>query len=163
MSEYSFDIVCKVNQQELHNAIDIALKEIQNRFDFKGAIATIKTEKENLQLEASDEMRMKQMIEVLESKIVKRDIDLKAFEYGKFESNVSGMVKCKVSIQQGLTQEQAKKISNIIKESKLKVQTRIQGDSVRVVAKSKDDLQEVIAMLRGSTSINFALSFENYK
>ena len=162
MAESSFDIVCKLNNQELNNAVDTALKELLNRFDFKGAVATIKIEKEALQLEASDDMRMKQMIEVLESKLVKRDIDLKAFKYGKFESNVSGMVKCKASIQQGLTQDQAKKISNIIKESKLKVTSRIQADTVRVTAKSKDDLQEVMTMLRAA-NLDFAVSFDNYR
>ena len=162
MAEYSFDIVCKPDMQELNNAIHITEKELSNRFDFKGAIASIKLEKEAMQLEASDEMKMKQMIDALEDKLVKRGINLKAFQYGPMESNVSGLIKCKVNIQQGLSQEQAKKVTKLVKEANPKVQTRIQGDAVRVTGKSKDHLQEIMATLK-SSNLDFAVNFENYR
>ncbi len=162
MAEYSFDVAAKVDRQELNNAIDLVHREIDNRFDFKGAKIIIKIEKDTIQLQAPDDMRMKQVIDVIQSKLVKRDLNLKAFQFGELESNVSGIVKCNCEIQNGLTQEQLKKITKIIKDSKLKVQTRVQGDAVRVTGKSKDDLQEVIQLIRNA-DLDFHTSFENYR
>ena len=162
MAEYSFDIVCKVNQLELSNAVDMTLKEVENRFDFKGSPVTLKLEKDAIQMEASDDMRMKQLIDVFQSRMVKRNLSLKAFKFGKFDTNVSGKVKCKVDVQNGLTAEQCKKVSALIRDSKLKVQSRIQGDAVRVTGKSKDDLQDVQKLLR-ETELDFETSYDNYR
>lgn len=162
MADFSFDVVAKVDGQELSNAVDMTRKEVANRFDFKGATVSIDLQKEHMDLTASDEMRMKQLIDVLQTKIARREISLKAFQFEEFESNVSGTVKCRVKIQNGLSQDQAKKVTKLIKDAKLKVTPRIQSDSVRVTGKSKDDLQQVIAMLR-KEDLDFYPTFENYK
>lgn len=162
MAESSFDVVCKIDGQELANAIDMTRKEIDNRFDFKGIEVDIKHEKDSLKLEVSSEMHMNQVIDVLKSKLIKRDINLKAFSFGEFESNVSGKVKCLVSIQNGLSQDQCKKINKLIKDSKLKVQSRVQGDSVRVSGKSRDDLQNVQKIIK-EADFDFDTSFDNYR
>ena len=162
MAEFSFDIVCKINRQELSNALDLARKEIATRFDFKGSLAEIQLEQDKLSLQASDEMKMKQLIDMIQTKMLKRSLDLKAFQFAPLESNVSGLVKCKASIQNGLDQEQAKKITKLIKELKLKVQPRIQGDTVRVTSKNKDELQLVQKKILDA-EFGFAASFENYR
>lgn len=160
--EYSFDIVSKIDRQELSNALDAAKKEVDTRFDFKGANAKIDLDKEHIDLEAQGEMHLKQLIDVVQSKLVKRKLSLKAFTFGEFESNVSGLVKCKVEMQNGLSQEQCKKVNGIIKEKKLKVQSRIQGDQLRVTGKDKDDLQSVMQALRAA-DLDFDVSFDNYR
>ena len=162
MAEYSFDIVCKVDHQELSNSLDLAQKEITNRFDFKGTHVKIQLEKEKILLESADDMKMKQLIDVIQSKMVRRSLNLKAFAFGAFGSNVSGLVKCQAQIQNGLSQEQCKKITKLIKDSKRKVQARIQQDSVRVSGKSKNDLQAVQQMVR-EANFDFAAVFENYR
>lgn len=160
--EYSFDVVSKVDRQELSNAIDMTRKEVDNRFDFKGSPVKIDLEKEAIQLEVHDEMKMKQLIDVIQGKLVKRNLSLKAFEFGKFETNVSGAVKCKVTIQNGLSQEQTKMITKLIKEGGVKVQARIQGDAVRVTGKNKDDLQAIQKKIRDA-NFPFDASFDNYR
>ncbi len=162
MAEYSFDVSCKIDTQELSNAIDVAKKELVNRFDFKGTHVRISLEKETILLEASDEMKLKQMIDTIQSKIVRRNLNLKAFSFGTFETNVSGLVKCQALIQNGLNQEQCKKITRVIKESKLKVQARIQKDMVRISSSSKDDLQKVQGLVQ-QESFDFACIFKNYR
>lgn len=162
MAEYSFDVACKVDRQELSNALDLAKKEVATRFDFKGANATIELDKDTINLEAQDEVKMRQLIDVVQSKIVKRELNLKAFKFGEFDTNISGKTKVKVAIQSGLTQDQTKVITKIIKDSKLKVQSRIQGDSVRVTGKSKDDLQAIMKLIRDG-NLDFACAFENYR
>jgi len=162
MAEYSFDISSKVDRQELTNAIDMAKKEVENRFDFKGSPVTIDLQKDIIQLEAQDEMKLKQLIDVIQSKLVKRNISLKAFKFGTFESNVSGKFKCKVDIQSGLNQEQCKQITRVIKDSKIKVQARIQEDQVRVTGKDKDELQQIIRAIK-EQNFEFDTSFSNYR
>jgi len=162
MAEFSFDVAAKVDRQELSNAIDLAKKEIETRFDFKGARTEIKLEKDTMALEASDDMKMRQLIDVLQNKFIKRELNLKAFKFGEFETNVSGLVKCKVDIQNGLSQDQSKKITKLIKDSKLKVQARIEGDKIRITGKSKDDLQNVQKMIKDA-DYDFAATFENYR
>ncbi len=162
MSEYSFDVTCKINKTELGNAVDAAKKEILNRFDFKGAHVKIELEKESIMLESSDDMKIKQIIDVLQSKFVKRELNLKAFIFGETEKNVNGIVKSQGKIQNGLTQEQCKQITKLIKDSKLKVQARIQEDTIRVSGKSKDDLQIAMQKIK-SENFNFALAFENFR
>ncbi|MCB1322633.1 MAG: YajQ family cyclic di-GMP-binding protein [Leptospiraceae bacterium] len=162
MAESSMDAVCKVDRQELANALDQARKEVGTRFDFKGAHIEIKLEENHITLEAPDQMKMKQLIDVVQSKIARREINLKAFQFGDFESNVSGIQKCRVTIQSGLTQDQIKKSTKLIKDSKMKVQSRIQGDAVRITGKSKDDLQAVQTMIRNA-GFEFHVAFDNYR
>ncbi|MBW7858023.1 MAG: YajQ family cyclic di-GMP-binding protein [Leptonema sp. (in: Bacteria)] len=162
MAEYSFDVVYKVDEQELSNAINQALKEANARFDFRGSIIKIEREKDGIVMAASDEMKIKQLIDLFQGKLVKRDINLKAFKFGEFETNISGQVKCKVETQNGLSTDQCKIVTKKIKDSNLKVTTRQQGDAVRVTGKSKDDLQSVMKMLRES-DLEFAVSFDNYR
>ena len=162
MAEHSFDITCKIDRQELSNAIDIAKKEITNRFDFKGTHVQISLEKDHILLEASDEMKLKQIIDTIQSKMVRRGLNLKAFSFGAPETNVSGVVKNQASIQNGLTQEQCKKITRLIKDSKLKVQARIQQDIIRVSGPSKNDLQSVQKRIQ-QENFDFACLFENYR
>lgn len=159
--EHYFDIACKIDDQELLNAINQTLKEASTRFDFKGAIVEIQKEKDKIYLSTSDEMKMKSLIDLFQSKLVKRNINLKAIKFKAIEKNISGKVKCEAEIQNGLSQEQCKIINKLIKESNIKVQTRIQGDSVRVLSKSIDDLQGVIKYLKNK-ELDFAISFENY-
>ena len=162
MAENSFDIVCKIDRQELQNAIDLTRKELANRFDFKGAKATVEIEGDNLVLEASDQMRRKQLIEIVQSKAARRNLSLKALPFVDFETNVSGLVKCRAAIQAGLNQEQCKEIVRMIKDSKQKVQVRIQGDSVRVTGKSKDDLQAIQKLIRDA-DLPYHTAFDNYR
>ncbi len=160
--EHSFDIVYKMDEQELSNAINQTLKEATNRFDFKGSPVEINREKDQILLSTSDEMKMKSLIDIFQSKLVKRNINLKAIRFGNIEKSFSGRVKCTAQIQNGLTQDQIKKVNKLIKESNIKVQTRVQGDSIRVVSKSIDDLQSVIKYLK-EQDLDFAISFDNYK
>lgn len=160
--EHSFDIVYKIDEQELSNAINQTLKEAQTRYDFKGSTVEIQREKDIINLSTSDEMKMKALIDMFQSKLVKRNINLKAIRFGEFEKNISGKVKCTAKIQNGLTQEQCKKLNKLIKDYNNKIQTRIQGDSVRVISKSIDELQGVIKYLK-EQDLDFAISFDNYR
>jgi uncharacterized protein YajQ (UPF0234 family) len=162
VADSSFDIVSKVEQQELRNALDAARKELTTRFDFKGAKTVIEEKKDSLHLEAPDEMKMKQLIDIVQSKLAKRELPLKAFKFGEFTTNVTGVIKCDCAIQNGLSQEQSKKITKLVKDSKLKVQANIQGDKIRVTGKSRDDLQSIIAQIKAA-DFDFATAFENYK
>ena len=162
MAEYSFDTVCKVDRQELANALDTARKEITNRFDFKGSHVKIEIVAEKLLIEAADDMKIKQLIDIVQAKLVRRNISLKAFPFAPFVTNVSGIVKSEAPIQNGLSQEQCKKITRLIKDSKIKVQSRIQSDTVRISGKSKNDLQTVQKIIEDA-NFDFATSFENYR
>ncbi len=162
MSEYSFDVACKIDRQELANAMDTAKKEISNRFDFKGVPIKMQLAKETIELEAPDEMKIKQLIDVIQTKMLRRNLNIKAFSFGPFETNVSGVFKCQASIQSGLDQEQCKKITKLIKGAKLKVQTRIQKDVIRVSGKSKNDLQSIQKIIQ-EADFDFAATFENYR
>ena len=162
MSEFSFDVVSKIDQQELSNAIDTTRKELINRFDFKGTHIKIELQNKEIFLEASDKMKMKQMIDLLQSKMFRRHLDIKAFLFGELEANVSGIVKSKVIVQDTLNQEQCKKITKLVKESKLKLQARAQGESVRISGKSKNDLQDVQQLIK-EANFDFATVFENYR
>lgn len=158
----SFDIVSKVELPEVTNAINIALKEIQNRYDFKGSKSDIKLEKEVIVLTSDDEFKLDQVKDVLISKLVKREVPIKNLDYGKVESATGNTVRQRATLQQGIDKENAKKINNIIKELKLKVKTQVQDDQVRVTAKSRDDLQAVIAAVR-SADLPIDVQFINYR
>jgi len=146
--ESSFDIVSKVEMSEVNNAIQTALKEIENRFDFKGSKSSISLEKEELVLISDDDFKLTQVKDILLGKLVKRDVPIKNLDYGKVEPAAGGTVRQRVKLVQGIDKDNAKKINNIIKEAGLKVKTQIQDDQIRVTGKSKDELQQVINAIR---------------
>lgn len=161
-SEYSFDIVSKVDLQEVNNAVTQALKEIENCFDFKGSKSSIKLEDRSLVIVSDDEYKLKSVIDILQSKLIKRGVPIRNLEYGKIEPASGGTVRQTVTLKQGIDQESAKKINVLIRDSKIKVKSQIQGDQIRVSGKSKDDLQAVIALLRGA-DLPLELQFVNYR
>jgi hypothetical protein len=161
--EFSFDIVSKIDFQELDNAINMSVKEISQRFDFKGSVSSIKNEEnKKIVVISDDEFKLKNVIDILQNKLIKRGISLKFLDYGKIESSLGGAVRQEISLKQGIPQEKSKQINNMIKDKKLKVQTQIQGDQIRVTSKSKDDLQVVIQMLRAA-NLDIELQFANYR
>ncbi|WP_067617035.1 YajQ family cyclic di-GMP-binding protein [Alicyclobacillus acidiphilus] len=158
----SFDVVSKVDLQEVSNAIDQARREIETRFDFKGSKSEIRFEDDKITLISDDEYKLSQVYDVLQTKLVKRDVSLKALKPGKIEPAAGGTVRQVCALQQGIDADVAKRITKAIKDSKLKVQAQIQGDQVRVTGKSRDDLQAVIQLLRQS-DIDIPLQFTNYR
>lgn len=162
MSEFSFDIVSKVDSQELSNAISQALREIENRYDFKGSKSDIKQEKENVIITSDDDFKLKSVIDILQSKMVKRGISLKSLEYGKVEPASGGTVRQTITVKQGIDKDNGKKINTLIRDAKLKVKSQIQGDQIRVSSKSKDDLQKVMAILR-EADLPIDLQFVNLR
>ncbi|MHB8481985.1 MAG: YajQ family cyclic di-GMP-binding protein [Nitrospiria bacterium] len=158
----SFDIVSKVDIQELKNAVDQAMKEIRQRFDFKDSISEITLEKEEITVTSDDTYRLKSVIDIFQSKLIKRNISLKAMVYGKVEEALGKTVRQKITIQQGIPSEAAKEIIKEIKSSKLKVQSQIQGDQVRVSGKSRDDLQSIIALLK-KKDFGIDMQFSNFR
>ncbi|MCC7340872.1 MAG: YajQ family cyclic di-GMP-binding protein [Bryobacterales bacterium] len=164
MADNSFDIVSKVEIPEVHNAIQQALKEITTRFDLKNSRSSIELrEKDNvLVLASADEFQLKAVIDILEAKLVKRQVPLKNFEYGEAQPAAGQSVRMEVKLQQGLATEKAKEIVKAIKDSKIKVTSSIMGDYVRVASKSRDLLQDVIQLVK-STDFGVALQFTNYR
>ena|SRR6201998_3039896 len=163
MAENSFDIVSKVDLQEVSNAIQNALKEIHTRFDLKDSKSDIQLEgKEAMVLSSSDEYKLKAVTDILQSKLVKRGVPIKALNYGVVEPAAGSSVRQKVTMQQGIPIEKAREIVKAIKDSKKKVQASIQGDTVRVSGKDRDALQEVIALLRGH-DFGIDMQFTNYR
>jgi cyclic-di-GMP-binding protein len=160
----SFDIVSRVNLQEVKNAIDQALKEIHQRFDFKGTKTelTLKEKENELVIVSDDEYKLKSVVDIVKAKLVKRNVSLKAFAFGALEPALGGTVRQIAKIQNGLTAEKAKDIAKAIKEGKFKAQAQIQGDQVRVQGKSRDELQAVIALLKGK-DFGIDLQFINYR
>ena len=145
----SFDIVSKVDEQEVDNAVNQAIKEMQTRYDFKGTKSEIKWEKkEEITIIADDDHKLKAVIDILQTKFVKRGVSLKALDYGKVEDSAGGLKKQVLKIKQGIPQEKAKEIVKVIKDAKSKAQSQIQGDLVRVTSKSIDELQEIIQTLK---------------
>lgn len=160
--ENSFDIVSKTDYAEVTNAINQTSKEISQRFDFKGSKAAVEMQEKDLMLSAEDETKLRNMNDILQSKLVKRGISLKALDYQKIEPAAGGTVRQTVKIQQGIPTEKAKEIVKSIKDSKLKVQASIQGETVRVSGKDRDVLQEVIAHLK-SKDFSIDMQFDNYR
>ena len=160
----SFDIVSDVDFQEVDNALNQALKEIKMRFDFKGSKSDITFKKEDKKLSflADDEMKLKNLHDILEGKLAKRGVSVKSLKYGESEKAMDGMVRQEVEIIQGIPQEKAKEIVKQIKELKLKVQSSIQGDEIRVSGKSRDDLQYVIQAVK-TKNPDIPLQFVNYR
>lgn len=161
-AENSFDVVSNVDLQEVRNAVNQAEKEIVNRYDLKKAAAELRLEGEEISLKAADEFSVQQARDVLQSKLVKRGVNLKSLRYGKVEPASGGRARQKITLQQGIPIETAKKLVAEIKTKKLKVQAAIQGDTVRVSGKNRDDLQAVIATLK-ALDLDIPLTFTNYR
>lgn len=161
-AENSFDVVSNVDLQEVRNAVNQAEKEIVNRYDLKKAAVSLRLEGEEIELEAGDEYSLNQALEVLKSKMVRREVQLKSLRYGKVEAASGGRARQKITLQQGIPTDTAKKLVAEIKARKLKVQAAIQGDTVRVTGKNRDDLQTVIAALK-SMDLDVPLTFTNYR
>jgi uncharacterized protein YajQ (UPF0234 family) len=151
-----------VDLQEVRNAVNQAEKEIVNRYDLKKAAVALSLEGEEIVLEAADEYSLNQALEVLKTKMVRREVQLKSLRYGKVEPASGGRARQKITLQQGIPTETAKKLVAEIKQRKLKVQAAIQGDTVRVSGKNRDDLQTVIAALK-SLDLDVPLTFTNYR
>lgn len=160
--DHSFDIVSKIDWQEVSNAVHIALKEITNRFDFKHNRAEIIQEKDKLILIAEDGTKLRSLIEVLEQKMVKRHIPLKAVQYQKVEDGPNRTVKQEVHFQVGIPIEKAREIVKLLKQQKFKAQASIQGDQVRVFSPKIDILQEVMAFIKGQ-DLGIHMEFANYR
>ncbi|MCL7748700.1 MULTISPECIES: YajQ family cyclic di-GMP-binding protein [Halalkalibacter] len=160
--ESSFDIVSKIDMSEVTNAVTMATKEIQNRYDFKGSKSSIALENEELVLVSDDEYKLEQLKDVLISKLIKRDVSIKNLDYGKIEGASGGTVRQRAKLIQGIDKEQAKKINTIIKNSGVKVKSQIQDDQIRVTGKKRDDLQAIIAAIRGA-DLSIDVQFINYR
>ena len=160
--EFSFDIVSKTEMQEVANAVQQAQKELAQRFDFKGSKSSIELTADEIVLSSDDEGKLRSVIDILESKLVKRQVALKALDYGKLEPAQMGTVRQKVKIVQGIESEKAKAIVRTIKDAKLKVQASIQSDQVRVVGRNKDDLQKAITLVKAN-DYGIPLQFTNYR
>ena len=158
----SFDIVSEVDKQELRNAVTQANKEVSNRFDFKGSDARVEQSDYLLTVFADDEFKLGQVQDVLSSKLVKRGIDISCLDLGKIENISGGKVKRSETVKVGVNADLAKKIVKLLKDSKLKVQTSIQGEAVRVTAPKRDSLQEAIAAVRKG-ALGFPLQFTNFR
>jgi uncharacterized protein YajQ (UPF0234 family) len=160
--EFSFDVVSKTDMQEVANAVQQAQKELAQRFDFKGSKSSIELAAEELVLVSDDEGKLVSVKDILESKLVKRKVALKALDYGKIEQAAGGTVRQRAKIVQGIEVEKAKAIVKTIKDAKVKVQASIQSDQVRVVGRSKDDLQRAMSLVR-ETDYGIPLQFTNYR
>lgn len=160
----SFDIVSEVDLSEVRNAVNQSMMEIRQRFDFKNSKSSIELdEKEHcLLLVSDDELKLKSVVDILQGKLVKRKVPLKALDYGKVEAAAGDTVRQTVRLQQGIPQDKGKEIVKFIKGLKVKVQSQVMDDQVRVTGKSKDDLQEVIAQLKAK-DFGIAMSFTNYR
>jgi uncharacterized protein YajQ (UPF0234 family) len=160
--ENSFDVVCKVDMQEVTNALDQARREIETRYDLKGSRNEVTLEKTDITLAAADEMKLKAVVDVLQSKLHKRGVPLKALSYGKVEPAAGSTFRQRIGLQQGIPIDKAREIVRMIKDTKLKLQAAIQDQQVRVTGKNKDDLQKIIALLR-EKELGIALQFVNYR
>jgi uncharacterized protein YajQ (UPF0234 family) len=160
--ENSFDIACKIDMQEVTNGLDQARREIETRYDLKGSKNDIALEKTDITVTSPDDMKLKAVVDILQSRLHKRGVPLKALTYGTVEQAAGGVLKQKISLQQGIPIEKAKEIVRIIKDTKIRVQASIQADQVRVSGKNRDDLQKIIALLRDK-DLGIALQFTNYR
>ena len=160
--EFSFDVVSKTDMQEVANAVQQAQKELAQRFDFKGSKSEIELAAEELVLVSDDEGKLRSLRDIVEGRLVKRNVSLKALDYGKVEDAALGTVRQKAKIIQGIESEKAKAVVRAIKDAKLKVQASIQSDQVRVTGRNKDELQQAIALLK-SKDFGIPLQFTNYR
>lgn len=157
----SFDVVSEVDVQEVRNAVDQASRELGTRFDFKNVDAQFEFDAGRIQLHAQEEFQLDQMLDILKDKLTRRKVDVRALDPGEIEA--SGKQKRQAfGLKQGIDRDRAKRIVKLIKDSKLKVQSQVQGDQVRVTGKKRDDLQQVIALIRES-DLDIPLSFDNFR
>jgi uncharacterized protein YajQ (UPF0234 family) len=162
MAESSFDVVSTVDMQEVKNAISQAMKEITTRFDLKGTNSDIQLTGEEIVVTTTDEFKMKAVRDVLEERLVKRNVPLKALTWGTIEKALGATARQKVTLQKGIPSEKAREIVKVIKGAKIKVQASIQADQVRVSGKSRDDLQSVMRLLK-ATDLGIDMQFTNYR
>ena len=164
MPDNTFDVVSKVELPEVSNAVQQTVKEVQQRYDLKDSHSTIElNEKENkIQLQSKDEFKLKAVVDILQAKLVKRHVPLKALTYGNIIPSAGTTVKQEITLQQGIPVEKCREIVKAIKDSKLKVQSSIQGDFVRVSSRDRDTLQQVIALLRAA-DFGIDMQFTNYR
>ncbi len=161
-AENSFDVVCKIDPQEVTNALDQARREIETRYDLKGSKNEVVLDKPDIVITAADDMKLKAVVDILQSKLHKRGVPLKALTYGKVEQAAGGALRQRIGLQQGIPIEKAREIVRLVKDTKLKVQAAIQEDKVRVSGKNRDDLQTIIGLLR-ERDLGIALQFDNYR
>ena len=161
-AENSFDVACKIDPQEVTNALDQARREIETRYDLKGSKNELRLEANEIVVLAADDMKLKAVVDILQSRLHKRGVPLKALTYGKVEEAAGGALRQKISLQQGIPIEKAREIVRLVKDTKLKVQAAIQEDHVRVSGKNRDDLQKVIALLK-EKDLGIAIQFTNYR
>ena len=160
--ESSFDVVSRADMNEVRNAVNMAQKEIATRYDFKKSVSSVTLEGDALVLVSDNEGKLKQVVDVLEEKLVRRKVSLKAIQYGKTEEALGGTVRQRAPIAQGIPDEKAKAMNKLIRKEFKRVRVVIQGDSLRVYAKSKDDLQAVMSLLR-EQDFGQPLQFVNYR
>jgi cyclic-di-GMP-binding protein len=161
-SEASFDVVSRIDRQELDNALNQARKEIENRFDFKNSKTSIEADDKKITIVSDDELKMRNVVDVVQGKAVKRGIDIKAFEFGSVEPAAGGTVRQIVTLRSGIPKENSKALTEKIKSLKLKVTAQYQDEQIRVSSKSRDDLQKVIAALK-DMDFELPLQFVNYR
>ncbi len=162
MSEYSFDVVSRVDKQNLTEAVMQAQREIATRFDFKNSRSSIEQNDLQITIIADDDMKLRNVIDIVQSKCVKRAVSLKALQYGKVEQAAHGTLRQVITCVQGISKDQAKRIAESIKSAKLKASTQIQDEQIRVSSKSKDELQKAIALIKGMP-LDFPVQFVNYR
>ena len=158
----SFDIASSVNLEEVSNAVHQTMKEVRQRFDFKGSESEVKLEEGDLVLVSDDEYKLTSLTDILQQKLVKRKVPLKALSYGKIESALGATLRQRVGVQQGIPTEKTKEIVRFIRDTKLKVKSTIQGDSVRVSSRDRDTLQDLIALLK-EKDCGIDIQFTNYR
>jgi len=158
----SFDVVCELDLQEVDNAIHQTQRELGTRFDFKGTTFEVRREDHVIQLHAQDEFKLRALAEILNERLAKRNVPLKAIQAGKPEPGPAGTAKQKLDLQSGIATEKAREIVKLVKETKLKVQAAIQGEQVRISGKKRDDLQAVMQLLRGK-DLDIAMQFVNFR
>ena len=157
----SFDVISEVDSHELTNAVDQANRELGTRFDFKGVEAKFELEEQTINQSAPSEFQLKQMNDILRARLIARGIDARCLEFGDVETNLAG-ARQKITVKQGIERELAKKIQSTMKDAKLKVDSQINGDKLRVTGKKRDDLQAAIALLKG-TEYERPLQFDNFR
>jgi len=161
-TEFSFDVVSKIDQQELDNALNQARKEIAGRFDFKNSKTNIEDSDKDITIISDDELKMRNVLDIVQGKLVKRGVSIKAFDWGKDEPAAQNTVRRVVTMRTGIPKEKSKPLIDAIKAAKLKVNAQIQGDQIRVASKSKDDLQKAQQTLR-ALDFELPLQFVNYR
>ena len=162
-SEFSFDIVSEIDQQELVNALDQTRREISTRYDFKDAQVEIKQEADGLIILAPTEFKFNAAMDIIKSKLIRRNLDLRILGEAKIEPASGGTIRARVPLVEGISQDQAKLINKLIRDRLPKVKATIQGEAIRVSSKSKDELQEVMDFLKSQPTITLPLQFTNYR